>query len=61
LSSIVAEKNAMKNVHIQMYVKCVSKSTKLANRNLMGPKMLPTIWGMNIYAHFSQQILMAEI
>ena len=32
LSSIVAEKNATKNVHIQMYVKCVWKSTKSANR-----------------------------
>jgi hypothetical protein len=32
LLSIVAEKNAMKNVHKQMYVKCVLKSTKSAHR-----------------------------
>jgi hypothetical protein len=29
---LVAEKNATKNGHIQMYVKCVKKSTKSVNR-----------------------------
>ena len=32
LPSMVAEKNAIKNRHIQMYVRCVKKSTKSANR-----------------------------
>jgi ribosomal protein L28 len=41
LSSIVAEKNVTKNVHICS--KCISRQT--GSRNLMGPKTLPTIWG----------------
>ena len=47
LSSIVAEKNATKNVHIY---KCMSnvyknqQNRQTGSRNLMGPKMLPTIW-----------------
>jgi hypothetical protein len=49
MSSIVAEKNATKNVHIQMYVKCVWTSTKL-------------LICMHIFSsHFYQQLLMAEI
>ncbi len=47
LPSIVAEKNATKNGHIQnvcsMCIKINSRQT--GSRNLMGPKMLPTIWG----------------
>ena len=44
LSSIVAEKNATKNEHIcSMCIKINSRQT--GSRNLMGPKMLPTIWG----------------
>jgi hypothetical protein len=30
---------------MSIYVQCVEKSTKSANRNLMGPKTLPMIWG----------------
>ena len=47
LPSIVAEKNATKNGHIQnvcsMCIKINSRQT--GSRNLMGPKTLPTIWG----------------
>jgi hypothetical protein len=47
LPSIVAEKNVTKNGHIQnvcsMCIKINSRQT--GNRNLMGPKTLPTIWG----------------
>ena len=45
--SIVAEKNATKNGHIQnvcsLWIKINSRQT--GSRNLMGPKTLPTIWG----------------
>ena len=45
LPSIVAEKNATKNEHIcSMYIKN-QQSRQTGSRNLMGPKMLPTIWG----------------
>ena len=47
LPSIVAEKNATKNGHIQnvcsMCIKINSRQT--GSRNLMDPKTLPTIWG----------------
>ena len=47
LPSMVAEKNATKNGHIQnvcsMYKNQQSRQT--GSRNLMGPKTLPTIWG----------------
>jgi hypothetical protein len=47
LPSIVAEKNATKNGHIQnvysMWIKINSRQT--GSRNLTGPKTLPTIWG----------------
>jgi hypothetical protein len=47
LPSIVAEKNATKNGHIQnvcsMRIKINSRQT--GSRNLMGPKTLPAIWG----------------
>jgi hypothetical protein len=34
-----------KCAYIQMYVKCVQKSSRqTGSRNLMGPKTLPTIW-----------------
>jgi hypothetical protein len=47
LPSMVAEKNATKNGHIQnvcsMYKNQQSRQT--GSRNLMGPNSLPTIWG----------------
>jgi hypothetical protein len=47
LPSIVAEKNAMKNEHIcSMCIKINSRQT--GSRNLMGQKMLPTIWGTHM-------------
>jgi hypothetical protein len=48
LSSIVAEKNATKNVHIYKCMLNVYKNQQnrqTGSRNLMGPKTLPTIWG----------------
>ena len=41
VSSIVAEKNVMKNVH-NVYKNQLSRQT--GSRNLTGPKTLPTIW-----------------
>ena len=48
LPSIVAEKNATKNGHIQNVCSMCFKnqqSRQTGSRNLMGPKTLPTIWG----------------
>jgi hypothetical protein len=43
LPSIASEKNAMKNEHICSMCKKIN-SRQTGSRNLMGPKMLPTIW-----------------
>ena len=53
LPSIVAEKNATKNEHIEhicsffvyAHVYKNQQSRQTGSRNLMGPKTLPTIWG----------------
>ena len=44
LPSIVAEKNVTKNVHICSMCIKNQLSRQTGSRNLMGPKMLPTIW-----------------
>ena len=47
LPSIVAEKNATKYEHICSMCRKIN-SRQTGSRNLMGPKTLPTIWGIDM-------------